>query len=1331
MKKTNFTDRLKRRVNFNPAVGLLFIFSLFLFKNSLSAQCSPSCTSSNISVDANCQALITLPMVVQLSSLIGCGGAYTINLKASMTGPILETSSNGFIFADGITPANVPYTLIGKTYVLEYVSITTGNSCWNWHTFEDKLAPEIFCGSDTIPCYSDVNFANINPFDCSGPVTPHILSMTTQELPCTEANEGFLRRIFRTYYATDAVGNVSDTCTDTIVIARPDADSIVWPATDTVYCDQNYLKDQAGNPSSVVTGVPVIGAEEVPLYPNNLMNVCGLYTSYTDQVIPLGCMTKVMRTWNTTEWYCGIDYEYERVQIIFILDTVPPTLTIVDDFSVNTDNFQCTANVLIPPAVASDNCQSTLNWHVSYPGGFKNQNGGFIVNLPVGIHQIIYSVNDGCINNSIDTLLITVTDGVAPNAICIENTVASIPNGSNFVRVPATSFDNGSWDNCGPVTFEVARMNPDCNGDLDDQTTRRDFIDFYCCDISPVGVQVRLFVIDQSGNESECMVLIKIQDKTPPTLTAPPSMYVPCGFEYDEDNLGLTFGYIITDGSARRQANIYTSSDGDFYYGFLDGIANDNCNVVIDENVVYDFDDCGAGTITRTFTATDPFGNTVTRTQIITIYKTPLNLSADLFLEPRDTMIVDGSCLVENLDPEDLPDLYSPQFLGDPVSECFNLAYNHRDELYVGLPDACFKIIRYWTIIDWCYASVYGLDAALETAVRYTQVIKVKNTVAPVFAPIANITAVSEDLDCFQEYVVVTNSATDDCTPANQLRYNYKIDYNYAVNGTPTWDVQGTGNNASGIYPLGVHRVCFYATDLCGNVGESCLTVTVINEKKPTPVAHHLVTEIMPSTGTITLPAHFFDAGSFANCGGPLKYSFSSDVNDTLVTFDCDDIGNNPPASVEFWVTDQFGNQDYVVVTVIIQDNNNVCDGNLTTFVAGRIQTENSEGIPKVSVSGPSNTNTTNEGTYKFNSINTGTSYTIKPKSERDPLNGVETGDIIKIQNHILSKKALDGAYKIIAADVNMDNKVTVTDIVAMRKLILGKVDQFPSGQSWRFVDKAFVFADESNPFKNEFPEQITVTPSATMNDLDFFGMKLGDVNGNVTLSLDGGEVIEVRNDKTINFTAADQMIPAGIPTEITFRATDFNNIEGFQMSVATAQNVRITNVTSNEISFDESNYNTISDKTTRMSWNAEGSTTTEGAITFTVVADRDINASEAFSIDNKDLKGTAYGTDESTYNVDLKFTGNTNEGVTVFQNRPNPFSDETRIGVNLPENLDVTLKIYDINGRTVYQATKQYAKGLNEIVINANMINATGVLYYEVSTKFGTEMKKMIRLKN
>ena len=40
-----------------------------------------------------------------------------------------------------------------------------------------------------------------------------------------------------------------------------------------------------------------------------------------------------------------------------------------------------------------------------------------------------------------------------------------------------------------------------------------------------------------------------------------------------------------------------------------DGVAGDNCDVTITENVVDNFQ-CGQGTITRIFTATDPDGRT-------------------------------------------------------------------------------------------------------------------------------------------------------------------------------------------------------------------------------------------------------------------------------------------------------------------------------------------------------------------------------------------------------------------------------------------------------------------------------------------------------------------------------------------------------------------------------------------------------------------------------------------------------------------------------------------------------------------------------------------------
>lgn len=1331
MKKTKFTARFRSERFFNPLMGILLFCSLFFYQERLNAQCSPQCEPSNISLDADCIARVNFAMVVNPLSLAGCGPVFTLNLRATMNGPVLETVNNGTLVVDGMSIGGQPYLYKGKTMVLEYVSVSTGNSCWNWHTFEDKLPPVIDCGATTIiPCYSDVNFANINVDDCSTPVQSHIISMITQNLNCDGDPLGIIRRVIRTYYATDAAGNVSDTCTDTVLVQRPVLDSVTCPDNDSLRCDANYAKDAFGNPDPSVTGVPTIGLGHHPLFPNTLLGACNLYTSYKDEITDFGCSIRIKRTWTITEGCCNDNHERQCVQIICLYDDVPPVLEVPDNFTVSTGAYACTANVTIPAATATDNCKTQLNWVVTYPGGYKNQNGGFNVTLPIGTHNITYTVNDGCVQNTVGTMQITVVDNVAPNAVCIENTVASIPNGAQYVRVYASSFDNGSWDNCSDITLKVARMNPDCNGDLDPQITERDYIDFYCCDVSPTNsITVRLFVYDAAGNKSECMVQIKIQDKTMPILVIPPDMWVPCEFNYNPDDLGSTFGYVLTDGSPRREDDIRTGLSGPIVHTYLDGYATDNCGVDLDEDVSEDFDDCGAGTINRTFTATDPFGNTVVKKQTIHFYKTPLNLSSSLFIAPRDTMIVNGTCTVDGLQPDDLAAEYSPRFTLSPVTTCFNLAYNYRDEVYYGADDACFKIIRYWTIMDWCYASVYGLDAALATAVHFTQMIKVKNEVAPTFDPLADITAISEDSDCFNEFVQVSNIAHDDCTPDNQLTYKYKIDLNYSVSGPATWDYTGSGNAIARNFPIGVHRICFYATDHCGNVGESCIILTVINRKKPTPVAHMLVTEIMPTAGTITLPAWYFDAGSWANCGGPVWFSFSSNVNDTLHTFTCDDIGNNPPASIQFWVTDQYGNQDYVTVQVIIQDNNGVCDDNLT-FVAGNILTENSQGIPKVDVEGPSNTSTSNQGTFRFSSITLGQTYTITPKSERDPLNGVETGDIIKIQNHILNKKALDGPYKLIAADVNQDNKITVNDIVVMRKLILGKIDQFPSGQSWRFIDKKFQFADQTNPFKAAFPEHISVTPNGTVNNVDFYGVKLGDVNNNVTLNF-GDQSVETRNNETVTFSAQEQNLTAGVPSEVTFKASDFAKVGGFQFALAAANGVKVINATSNDMTFNEDNFNVMSDQTTRISWNTENASVTEGSVTLTIVTDRDMKLSEAISLSSTDLTAAAYDQTGAEMNVALKFTGTNADAVTVFQNRPNPFSDETRIGITLPENMDVTLKVYDLSGRTIYQTTKEFAKGSNEILINSDMINASGVLFYEVSTKFGTEMKKMIRLKN
>lgn len=96
-------------------------------------------------------------------------------------------------------------------------------------------------------------------------------------------------------------------------------------------------------------------------------------------------------------------------------------------------------------------------------------------------------------------------------------TVISLGSNGKAI-VPASVFDDRSHDNCGPVHFEVRRMDPGPCGTNTFKTEQ----EFCCADVSAtVPVVVVLRVIDASGNSSECMIDAFIQDKLPPKITCP------------------------------------------------------------------------------------------------------------------------------------------------------------------------------------------------------------------------------------------------------------------------------------------------------------------------------------------------------------------------------------------------------------------------------------------------------------------------------------------------------------------------------------------------------------------------------------------------------------------------------------------------------------------------------------------------------------------------------------------------------------------------------------------------------------------------------------------
>jgi len=208
---------------------------------------------------------------------------------------------------------------------------------------------------------------------------------------------------------------------------------------------------------------------------------------------------------------------------------------------------------------------------------------------------------------------------------------------------------------------------------------------------------------------------------------------------------------------------------------------------------------------------------------------------------------------------------------------------------------------------------------------------------------------------------------------------------------------------------------------------------------------------------------------------------------------------------LRMYVIDENGNFDFCEVTLILQDSplTNACQdvASLLPSVSGRITTEMSDGVNNIEVELTNMTSalnktemTNNDGQYKFDGIDVFDPKTIEARNEADLLNGVSTLDLVMMQRHILGLQSIASPYKLLAADVNNSKSITASDLVDLRKVILGMSTSFVNNTSWRFVPSDFVFQDPTYPY--DFPSMINLDSLfEDKTNVNFIGVKVGDIN--------------------------------------------------------------------------------------------------------------------------------------------------------------------------------------------------------------------------------------------
>ncbi|MDX1476122.1 MAG: dockerin type I domain-containing protein [Saprospiraceae bacterium] len=961
---------------------------------------------------------------------------------------------------------------------------------------------------------------------------------------------------------------------------------------------------------------------------------------------------------------------------------------------------------------------------------------------------------DACGQTTLGLQHITIQDLELPSAICNQSMAVPV-DAMGMTQIPAEAFDGGSSDNCGFVFFKARRMDApdgyDCFANGNDQYQFDDVVKFCCEDIPNNEIMVVLRVYEHEpdpgivsddhleGHWVECMVRVEVQDKIAPEIECPTDLTVSCEFPFDPDNLSV-FGSVADDPADREEICIDDPGNpntiGLTCIG-LDGLASDNCSMTIEELPSINVDSvCGTGHILRTFTTTDNGGLSASCQQWITF------VNFDPFSEedidwPDDFTTTD-ICMVDQLDPDDLTYPYNEPVLSSDGCDLVTFTYDDVVYDFSNSSEACFKILRTWSVIDWCqFESNNGQTVGLWTDV---QVIKVHNTVPPeILTRTPDQTICTDDPGCGPGNVVLNATGSDDCTDEEVLKWRIRIDWD--DNGSfDDISPAGTGNaiEYATQLPLGTHRVLFTIEDLCGNMTTEESFITMISCKTPTPVCQHVTTTLTPmgNNAMATIWASDLDASSYHDCGYAVSFAFDSLGLQQSMTFDCDDIGTN---AVPMYVIDENGLWDFCTVMVTVVDHSGTCTtDDLSGTIAGMVTSSGTMQMSDVMIQlhgSGLNPEYTDAGSYAFPAMPFGGSYSVEPVLDANHKQGVSTIDLIKIQKHLLGIELLESPYKVIAADANRSGSISAVDILELKKLILGLIDELPSNTSWRFVDADYVFPDGQDPLQQSFPESYEIDPFMTdMLNVDFVGIKVGDVNESSS-QVNSGSADGVQSGRmeSIELTMRDVDLAPGEEHTVVVKADQLNAIGTMQFTLTwDPSRLQVLAVEPGDRTRDRQwNDTRLDEGVLPFSWHTLEVPGADADQLFTLrvrALDR-VAVSEVFELGSAITPEEGSLADGAIAPLDLKFDREQvgEAKLKVYQNVPNPFAGSTVIPFVTPDAGPVQLLVYDAFGVLLHQQVQDVEAGYHEFHIQPNDIKANGLLIYTVKTTNSQATNRML----
>lgn len=708
-----------------------------------------------------------------------------------------------------------------------------------------------------------------------------------------DCDSTFYAKIYRNFSAEDASGNRKDS-TQVIVFWRPDWKKLHFPRDTAIH---SCIPEIIRTPMLYPFWINAVG--DTTVFDREY---CGLSIErQVTEILVCRRGRKVFQSLKLFDW-CAGGIVHTDTTLMKIGDLQAPVISKPNKpIVVSTQPMACTATMPVTPdqlqrlyQIGFSDCDAVqlsvkVKSYVLRPSVGDSIwqekvypiSNGVMNNLPVGKHRFIFYANDPCLNSSRDSVELQVKDKIAPQVRCDNAINVSVSNG--YGRLTVADVDEGSSDNCQLQSLKVRRSVPaSCtmsfdqngNGKLDTAdalslengifyTLPAERVDFFCCDIGNK-VRIELIATDISGNTSKCWLDAPIEDKTLLQCVVPADTNILC----TDKNLGN----LSTYGTAR--------------------VLNDPCGLlnIVALPTLDKLDNCGVGTITRRWQVVRNLGKANEQRSPECYQVIRVSAIRDYAIRfPRDTSV---NC--QQIPPGNK--------LLHQENGCNILAFSVNDVRFTASGQECYKILRTWTIINWCEYKEGSLPVILDrdydedgergnTAFwllvqpdghtyidqdkivnntipnakghwtnsierpllksrgiwEYTQLIKVYDDEAPKITLLSSSFFDARNNDCTGD-VNYQFSIAENCNSQDlkvEARYDEKadgkIDRSLKLAGTyPRYRIQER-------LPIGIHKVQIVASDGCGNTSRETIQIEVRDAKGPAPICiNGLVVELMP-----------------------------------------------------------------------------------------------------------------------------------------------------------------------------------------------------------------------------------------------------------------------------------------------------------------------------------------------------------------------------------------------------------------------------------------------------------------------------------------------------